>query len=393
MHKLLYLLAVSSILLSSCGDSKNSNPNVSINGLVENGTEKVYLNKFNDSVGKYVAVDSAVISDEKKYTFNTYVDSIEFLILTHKNSDKIIELIVTKNEEISLEYDLNELPKLNKIEGSEDSKVDAEAALIIRDFEELKQKATNELNALGYTDTLGRKEVIRKFEETRAEFNQKKNTFFNENPNSLGLYVFLPYLNYEEELHLIQKVEANFAEKLNGTSWHNYVKRAKDQAENYIAQKERFEREQKMQEELANRLAIGSVAPDISLPDLNGNYKSLSELRGKVVLIDFWASWCRPCRAENPNLVRAYNDYKSKGFTIFSVSLDNDKNRWEMAIQQDGLVWEHHVSDLMGWQTSVGPTYGINSIPFAVLIDKEGKIVAKNLRGDALKAKLKEILG
>ncbi|MFP5470287.1 MAG: DUF4369 domain-containing protein, partial [Bacteroidia bacterium] len=244
MRKLIYLLAVSSIVFSSCDDNNDTSPNVTINGLVENGTETVYLNKFNDSIGRYIAVDSAAISEEKKYTFTTHVDSTAFLILTHKDSDKVIELIVTKDEEISLEYDLNELPKLKKIDGSEDSKIDAEAALIIRDFEQLKQKATNELNALGYTDTLGRKNVIEKFEETRAEFNQRKNTFFNENPNSLGLYVFLPYLNYEEELHLIQKIEANFAEKLKGTSWHNYVKRAKDQAESYIAQKERFEREQ-----------------------------------------------------------------------------------------------------------------------------------------------------
>jgi alkyl hydroperoxide reductase subunit AhpC len=96
---------------------------------------------------------------------------------------------------------------------------------------------------------------------------------------------------------------------------------------------------------------------------------------------------------ENPNVVNLYHQYKSKGFTVYSVSLDNDKMRWESAIQQDGLVWDYHVSDLKGWNTSVGPLYGIQSIPQTFLLDKDGKIIATNLRGEALAQKLKEILG
>jgi len=119
---------------------------------------------------------------------------------------------------------------------------------------------------------------------------------------------------------------------------------------------------------------------------------ALASLRGKTVLIDFWASWCRPCRAENPNVVRVYNKYKDKGFDVFSVSLDNRKGAWEKAIQDDGLVW-NHVSDLNGWKSSVVSLYRFKGIPFTVLIDKEGKIIAKNLRGPALEQKLKEVLG
>lgn len=137
----------------------------------------------------------------------------------------------------------------------------------------------------------------------------------------------------------------------------------------------------------------GRPAPEIEMRDPNGNLRRLSDLRGKVVMIDFWASWCRPCRGENPNVVRMYKKYHDKGFEIYSVSMDNDRNAWLKAIQTDGLEWENHVSDLNGWTSSGGATYGITSIPATVLIDREGNVIARNLRGGELANKLKEIFG
>ncbi len=134
-------------------------------------------------------------------------------------------------------------------------------------------------------------------------------------------------------------------------------------------------------------------APEIAKESPDGSLKKLTDLRGKYVLIDFWASWCSPCRMENPNVVRVYNQYKDKGFDIFSVSLDTDKNRWVKAIEADGLTWAGHVSDLQGWQSDVVSQYNFNGIPHTVLIDPDGKIVATNLRGSALENKLKELLG
>jgi len=135
------------------------------------------------------------------------------------------------------------------------------------------------------------------------------------------------------------------------------------------------------------------VAPEIALPNPEGKIIRLSDLRGKYVLIDFWASWCGPCRKENPNVVRLYNKYKDENFTIYSVSLDKDKERWEKAIKADGLVWNNHVSDLKFWQSEVVPKYKIQGIPHTVLIDPEGEIIATKLRGASLERKLKEIFG
>lgn len=141
-----------------------------------------------------------------------------------------------------------------------------------------------------------------------------------------------------------------------------------------------------------SKLSVGSSAPEINLNNPDDVAIPLSSLKGKVVLIDFWASWCRPCRAENPNVVRLYNKYQSKGFEVYSVSLDKLKDAWIDAIAKDGLVWKSHVSDLAFWQSPVVKLYNISGIPMTYLIDKEGKIIGKGLRGEDLEKKLSEIL-
>ncbi len=220
----------------------------------------------------------------------------------------------------------------------------------------------------------GNEALAKQIEDEYDSINKKQEKvekeFIDEHPNSLVSPYLLRSIAYDMEggemLKYLNKMDTTF---------------------NQIA----FFKELKDWAEAKEKVAVGQPAVDFTLPDTTGKEVRLSSLFGHYLLIDFWASWCSPCRAENPNLVKTYKKYHDKGFDVIGVSLDDTRDKWIAAIKKDGLVWTQ-VSDLKGWKADVAKMYGVRSIPSNFLLDKDGKIIARNLRGDALKKKLAELL-
>lgn len=202
--------------------------------------------------------------------------------------------------------------------------------------------------------------------------------FISENPSSLATLSAVQALKFDDNVELFEAVASNLSAAYPNS---DYVKQFKKQLVNLRAQ-----------QQAEAKTGIGAVAPEIIVQTPDGETIKLSDFKGKITMIDFWASWCKPCRMENPNVVRVYNQYKDKGFEIFGVSLDKDKDKWIEAIQQDGLTWKHG-SELQFWQSSFVPAYNLNGIPMTYLLDENGVIIGKGLRGQQLEAKLQEIFG
>jgi peroxiredoxin len=316
-----------------------------------------------------VFIDSATVAPDGSFEFNGNISERTFCVIQMNNSAAV--LVVDSMAEIVMTIDANK-PEEFTIKGSSETEKLKQLLKVNNKYMQLVQAIEGKYAQYGdnippvavQEQIRGEYDSIMKARE--AEMQQTAMQL----ENSLVPYFATNYLMPQANFDFLKQVDAKYYAEFS---------------------KSKYAQELHKRIEVLGKTAIGSVAPDVVLQDPFGKTISLSSLRGKTVLVDFWASWCRPCREESPNLVKAYNKYKTRGFEVFSVSLDDNREAWQKAINDDKLLWTH-VSDLMKWNSSVVNLYNIESIPFTVLIDADGKIIAKNLRGKALDEKLAEIL-
>lgn len=366
--KNIFLFVVSALLLVACDSSKDDNSAFTINAKftgVEDSTP-IYLQKVKE--GQLASIDSADLSSSK-VSFSGSLEAPEMLYLQVGDTRKMVNLFA-ENSTISILVNIDSLDKAQVI----GSKSHDDMMAFRKHLEPVNEKAI-ELNraydlASQNAETENMQRISEEYQNLRNEHFELIEEFIASNPQSH----FTPFVIREYLASNLKYTELDSMLSKLDPSIHN----SKDyQFLNQIVN--------------ANKsVEVGMPAIDFALNDTTGNPISISSFQGKILLIDFWASWCGPCRHENPNVVKLYDDYKEKGFEIIGVSLDEKRTDWIKAIHQDQLTWPH-VSDLKGWSSAAGKLYAVNAIPATVLVDREGKIIAKNLRGDALRKKLEEI--
>ena len=320
--------ALAFLALSSCSEEKKG---YVIDGQVTDVKEgMMYLKKYVDKT--FVDVDSAAIVDGKFKFEGVAPEALAHGLTTRKESSRPMVFFLDND---AMKVTLNESGKELDITGSPANEVFMQNAKITR--------------SKGYS----------------------LDSLLAAHPASaVSAYFVVKDFAYKLDLEGMKAVRAKFDASLDGTE---YVK----QIESMIARMEKVQ--------------VGSVAPDFTLPDVDGNSVSLSSVRGKYLLVDFWAAWCPDCRKENPNIVAAWEKYKDKNFAVLGVSLDRNRDQWLAAIEKDGLKWTQ-VSDLKYWSSDAAVLYCIRWIPMSFLIDPEGKIVSIGLEGEELHNKLEELL-
>lgn len=371
------LLLPAFLLICACGSSSGGRTiTATIGG---GGGKTLYLDRF--SGNKPTHIDSVKLDADGKGVMQVSRMPLDFYALTLSPTDMLV-LILDSTESVVAEATAGNLSEPARLEGSKHTDLMYAFFKEAKKFDEDKQALVQRVNA-DRADT----DAIDRINKLNSDFYTRCKMFVNEHPGSPAALAAVSRLNIQEELPLFQQVrdalKASIPKSEYYTAFRDQIGRMEQQAAAMKAQEEQMAR-------LDNLIPVGSDAPDFAQPTPDGKPLALSSLRGKVVLIDFWASWCKPCRMENPNVKRVYEQYHGKGFEILGVSLDRDKAAWQQAIAQDGLPWKH-VSDLGFWNNAAAQQYGVSSIPYTVLVGKDGKVIAKNLRGPALEEKLAEV--
>ena len=364
---MLGILVSASLAFFSCGETDSAAGKVVITGNLQNAPEGVVvLSQYTDSRPK--VLDTLEIKSNGDFTFE--FDSIGTPTFYELNlyGQRIVKLALYK-ENVDVKFNFSD-PNSLQIEGSQDSK----EMLKLEKLMDAYQGQVNQLNEK-YYEAMSKNdaEVIRQIQldamNLEAQQVVKVKEMIESMGNSFASLAAVGLLNPQNDFPFLDALVS----KLN---------------ENYPETIAILQLKQQLDEMRA--LAVGQLAPDIVLPDPSGKTTKLSDLRGKYVLIDFWAAWCKPCRQENPNVVRLFNQYNSKGFEVFGVSLDRSREDWVKAIADDQLNWTQ-VSDLQYFNSAAAVLYQIQAIPATYLVDPDGKIIAKDLRGPSLEAKLAEL--
>ncbi len=321
----------------------------------------------------YVDFVKGKLDKKGNYVLKGQVPYPDYYVLRIANQH--INLVLRDNSKMRINADGKNIYAFNTITGSDESVALNAFVMNLQIFNQKKDSLVKVLQTAPEKQT----ELNQIYQKDYYQFASYRQKFISENNNSAALLPVLSSLNTETEMSIYDAVMAQLITAFPESQSVQNTKTQYDQL--------------KFQQEKKNFLAPGKPAQNFTQNDVNGKPISLTDFKGKVVLIDFWASWCGPCRKENPNVVNLYKKYKDAGFTVLSVSLDKDKAPWLAAIEKDGLIWPNHVSDLKYWQNEAAKMYQVSSIPFTVLVDKEGNIINTNLRGEQLEQTLHSIFG
>lgn len=370
-------IAVAVLLVSACSDSNSDSSNgFELKGKLGNAHgDTLFLEQM--GTDGLIQVDTAILDENGEFTMNPVITEIGFYRL--KTSDRnFATFIFDTNQKVSITGDVADLGNTYNVEGSEDSKLFWEINMASADSYRKRdslQKIFQAFVNMTQMDSLRidsmSNELEKPYTQLVNEHNEYLKNFIEKHISSFASLAAIQQLQPDEFMDTYFKLDDGLFAKYPNSK---YIKAFHEGVSS------------------SRKLGVGTMAPEINMNTPSERPLALSSLKGKVVLIDFWASWCGPCRAENPNVVKAYKKFQSKGFDIYSVSLDKDMEKWKQAIKADGLTWSSHVCDFKFWQSPVVALYNFNAIPTNVLIDRDGKILAKNLRGEALEAKLAEVL-
>lgn len=378
MKKLTIVLSVLiALVISSCstGASKKEG-NIHLSGNLENlEGKKLSLDKFVN--GQPELVDTSIVAEDGSFDLALTSENGDFYRLSTSPQNVNI-LILSPDQNITITGDGADLSQGLSVEGSEDTELLWSYYSESKDFGLKSQEIRSQAQAFSQGDP-EHQALVDEFNLLSTNFISFTKEFITDHSNSLAVFSALGNLNIETDSEYFIIARDGLKADYSNT---NMYKSLDQQIQQYIVAKQK-----------SGMFDPGSEVPNITQNDPTGKARSLYDLRGEVVLIDFWASWCRPCRAENPNVVRLYNKYHKDGFDIFSVSLDKTQDKWVAAIKADGLVWPNHVSDLKYWSSEAAQLYNVRSIPFTVLLDREGRVIGTKLRGQQLEATLKEIFG